>query len=159
SPGTVRPDGGLIGSHRDFEKRILSFCNGSSQLPRGCTLHTLTNRMNPTSWESGLWLRAIEGVGDATLIKLVQTWNTPQSVCTAAVEELIGGGGCSRPLAAAIRKGPDTEARRKIEVEYTAIERHHVRMLSLLDPTYPARLKMISDPPPLLYVAGTLTDQ
>jgi DNA processing protein len=28
-----------------------------------------------------------------------------------------------------------------------------------LDPAYPARLKMIADPPPLLYITGTLTDQ
>jgi DNA processing protein len=28
-----------------------------------------------------------------------------------------------------------------------------------LDPTYPARLKMIADPPPLLYITGTLTEQ
>lgn len=114
--------------------------------------------MNRTSLESWLWLRAIEGVGDATLLKLVKKWNTPEAVCAASVEELIEGG-CSRQLAAAIRKGPDTEACRKIEFEYTAIERHNVRMISVLDPTYPARLKKISDPPPLLYVAGMLTEQ
>ena len=79
-------------------------------------------------------------------------------MCAASIEELIGGG-CSRQLAAAIRKGPGTEARRKIELEYTTIERHHVRMVNVLDPTYPVRMKMISDPPPLLYVVGTLTDQ
>lgn len=32
-------------------------------------------------------------------------------------------------------------------------------MLSVLDHDYPVRLKMIPDPPPLLYVAGTLTDE
>jgi DNA processing protein len=114
--------------------------------------------MNRTSLESWLWLRAIEGVGDATRVKLVQKWTTPEAVRAASVDELIEGG-CSGQLAAAIHRGPDTEARRRIDRECTAIERHHVQMLSILDQAYPARLKMIPDPPALLYVAGTLTDQ
>lgn len=114
--------------------------------------------MNRTSLESWLWLRAIEGVGDATSLKLVHRWNTPEAVCAASIDELIDGG-CSRQLAAAIHKGPDPAARRNIDRECTAIERHRVRVLSVVDQTYPGRLKMIPDPPPLLYVAGTLTDQ
>ena len=114
--------------------------------------------MNRTSLESWLWLRAIDGVGDATLLKLVQRWKTPEAVCVATIDELIEGG-CSLQLAAAIHKGPDTVTRRRIDQEWTAIERHRVRMLSVLDRGYPVRLKMIPDPPPLLYVAGTLTDE
>ncbi|HEY6973922.1 MAG TPA: DNA-processing protein DprA [Nitrospiraceae bacterium] len=114
--------------------------------------------MNRTSLESWLWLRAIDGVGDATLLKLVQRWKTPEAVCAATIDELIEGG-CSLQLAAAIHKGPDTVTRRRIDQEWTAIERHRVRMLSVLDRDYPVRLKMIPDPPPLLYVAGTLTDE
>jgi DNA processing protein len=114
--------------------------------------------MNRTSLESWLWLRAIEGVGDATSVKLVQVWNSPEAVRAASIDELIEGG-CSRRLAAAIHRGPDTEARRRIDRECSAIERHRIRILSVLDRAYPARLKMISDPPPLLYVTGTLTDQ
>ena len=34
-----------------------------------------------------------------------------------------------------------------------------IEVLSVLDPTYPTRLKMIADPPPLLYITGTLTEQ
>ncbi len=114
--------------------------------------------MNRTSLESWLWLRAIEGVGDATLLKLVQRWNAPEAVCGASIDELIEGG-CSRQLAVAIRKGPGSEARRSIDRECTAIERHRFQVFSVLDRAYPARLNMIPDPPPLLYVAGTLTDQ
>jgi len=114
--------------------------------------------MNRTSLESWLWLRAIEGVGDATVLKLVQQWKTPEAVCAASIDELMEGG-CSLQLAAAIHKGPDTHSRRRIDREWTAIERHRTRMLSVLDRDYPVRLKMIPDPPPLLYVAGTLTDE
>jgi DNA processing protein len=118
----------------------------------------LTTRMNRTALESWLWLRAIDGVGDATVLNLVQRWNTPEAVCAASIDELIDGG-CSGQLAAAIHKGPDPAARRSIDRECTTIERHRCQVLSVMDQIYPARLKMIPDPPPLLYVAGTLTDQ
>jgi DNA processing protein len=97
-------------------------------------------------------------VGDATVLKLVQRWNSPEAVCAASIDELMDGG-CSGQLAAAIHKGPDPAAHRSIDRECTTIERHHCQVLSVMDQTYPARLKMIPDPPPLLYVAGTLTDQ
>ena len=64
-----------------------------------------------------------------------------------------------QPLADAIRRGPDSSACRSIKRELNAIERERVEVLTLLDPTYPARLKMIADPPPLLYITGTLTEQ
>lgn len=92
------------------------------------------------------------------MLKLVQRWKTPEAVCSATIDELIEGG-CNLRLAAAIRRGPDTRARRRIDRECTAIERDRVRMLSVLDRDYPIRLKMIPDPPPLLYVAGSLTDE
>ena len=114
--------------------------------------------MNRRALESWLWLRAIEGVGDATSLKLVQRWNTPEAVCGASIDELIEGG-CSRQLAVAIRKGPDAKARRSIDRECTAIARHRFQVFSFLDRFYPARLKMIPDPPSLLYVAGILTEQ
>lgn len=114
--------------------------------------------MNRTSLEFWLWLRAIEGVGDATAIKLVQAWDGPEAVCAASIDELIGRG-CSHRLAAAIHRGPDTEAQLRIERECIAIEQHHVQMVSVFDHAYPARLKMIPDPPPLLYVTGTLIDK
>ncbi|HSQ51563.1 MAG TPA: DNA-processing protein DprA, partial [Nitrospiraceae bacterium] len=46
-----------------------------------------------------------------------------------------------------------------IERELKAIEDGHIQVRSLLDSAYPVPLKMIADPPPLLYVTGTLTEQ
>jgi DNA processing protein len=59
----------------------------------------------------------------------------------------------------AIHGGPSAEVRRSIDREWTAIERQAVQIVSLGDANYPLRLRMIPDPPPLLYVEGTLTDQ
>ena len=108
--------------------------------------------------ESWLRLQAIDGVGDLTVGRLVRAWHSPEAVLSASRDELIGSG-CSPQLADAIRRGPDPSAYRSIERELTAIERERVEVRSLLDSAYPTRLKMIADPPPLLYITGTLTEQ
>ena len=114
--------------------------------------------MTRPALESWLRLQAIDGVGDLTVGRLVRVWHSPESVLRASHDELIASG-CSPQLADAIRRGPDPSACRRIERELTAIERGRVEVRSLLDPTYPTRLKMIADPPPLLYITGTLTEQ
>lgn len=108
--------------------------------------------------ESWLRLCAIEGVGDVTVLRLVRAWHSPDAVLCASRDELIQSG-CSQQLADAIRRGPDSSARRSLHRELKAIEREHVEVRSVLDQTYPARLRMIADPPPLLYITGTLTEQ
>lgn len=115
-------------------------------------------RMTRAVLESWLRLRAIDGVGDQTALRLVRVWHSPETVLRASRDGLIQRG-CSPQLADAIRRGPDAPACRSIERELTAIERKHIDVLSLFDPAYPSRLKTIADPPPLLYITGTLTEQ
>jgi len=115
-------------------------------------------RMTRLVLESWLRLRAIDGVGDLTVLRLVRAWHSPEAVLRASRDELIQGG-CSAQLADAIRRGPDSSACRGLERELNAIERGRIEVRSALDPTYPARLKMIADPPPLLYITGALTEQ
>ena len=116
------------------------------------------HRMTQATLESWLRLRAINGVGDRTFLRLVLAWRSPETILNASRDELIQTG-CSPQLADAIRRGPDRSAQRSIEFELRAIERARIEVRNLLDSTYPARLKMIADPPPLLYVTGTLTEQ
>ncbi len=116
------------------------------------------HRLTSTGLESWLRLRAIDGVGDVTALQLVRHWHSPDAVLQASRDDLIQHG-CSPQLADAIERGPDSSACRNIERELKAIEREHIEVLSLFDPAYPVRLKMIADPPPLLYITGTLTEQ
>ena len=116
------------------------------------------HRMTRARLESWLRLRAVYGVGDLTALRLVRAWHSPEAVLRASREDLIQSG-CSPQLADAIRRGPDSPVCRSIERELDAIERGHIEVRSVLDPTYPRRLKMIADPPPLLYITGTLTEQ
>jgi len=107
--------------------------------------------------ESWLRLRAIDGVGDLTVLRLVRAWHSPVAVLSASRDDLIQSG-CSSQLADAIRRGPDSPSFRSLEWELNAIERGCIEVRSVLDPSYPTRLKMIADPPPLLYITGTLTE-
>ena len=120
--------------------------------------HSSGQPMTSARLESWLRLQAIDGVGDLTVLRLVRAWHSPEAVLDASRDELIQRG-CSLELADAIRRGPDGSSCRSLEQEIRAIERGRIEVRSVLDSTYPARLKMIADPPPLLYITGTLTEQ
>ncbi len=108
--------------------------------------------------EAWMRLRAIDGVGDQTVLALVHEWGVPDAVLSASTDELIQRG-CSVRLAEAIRQGPDAAIRRTIDRELNAIRERQIEVLTVLDDAYPARLRMIPDPPPLLYATGRLTVQ
>ena len=107
------------------------------------------------SLEAWMKLRAIEGVGDHIVLALVREWQSPDAVLRATTGDLIERG-CSARLAEAIVRGPDRNACRRIARELHDIERTRIEVRSVLDANYPPRLLMIPDPPPLLYVAGSL---
>ena len=102
-------------------------------------------------------LRAISGVGDAILLKLVQAFGSPDAVLSApqmALEEV----GCRVPLVEAIQRGPDSAAVERLDRELAELRDRQITVLTYLDPEYPAPLKTIPDPPPLLYLQGTLLE-
>ena len=109
------------------------------------------------SLESWLKLGAIDGVGDHTLLALVLEWKNPDAVFRASIDELVERG-CSMRLAAAITRGLDRNVCQQIERELTTIERQQIDVRTYLDESYPARLRMIPDPPPILYISGTLSE-
>jgi DNA processing protein len=110
---------------------------------------------SPASLEAWMRLRAIAGVGDHIALVLVREWGTPEAVLRATAAELRDKG-CSAKLADAIVRGPDHDACRRIAGELHAIECRRIEVRSILDCHYPRRLLAIADPPPLLYVAGSL---
>lgn len=69
---------------------------------------------------------------------------------------LMKQGGMSESLAQAIITGPDSATRSHIEKEADLVHQGEWSFVNLLDETYPSRLKMIADPPPLLYMTGTI---
>lgn len=114
--------------------------------------------MDDASLTSWLTLQAVEGVGDRTLLKLIHAFGAPDAVLGASVDDLIGAG-CSSELAEFVRRGPELSMRRQIDRQVKMVERLKIQTISLFDRSYPARLKTIPDPPPLLYVSGSLTQK
>ena len=112
---------------------------------------------SPSSLEAWMKLRAIDGVGDSLALALVREWGTPDAVLRATRNDLSDRG-CSLRLIEAIVRGPNLDACRRIARELEAIERKHWNVRTVSDPHYPRRLLTIPDPPPLLYVSGTLRD-
>jgi DNA processing protein len=114
--------------------------------------------MDPTQLTAWLTLQAIDGVGDRTLVKLAQAFDSPSAVLEAPLGDLMRVG-CSATLAEAVRRGPDEKVRRQIDRQVATVERRRIRVLTIFDRDYPARLRMIPDPPPLLYLTGALAPE
>ncbi|MBX3303235.1 MAG: DNA-processing protein DprA [Nitrospira sp.] len=114
--------------------------------------------MDEASLTSWLMLHAIDGVGDRTLVKLIQTFGSTDVVLAATRDDLTGAG-CGPELAESIRRGPDMKIRRQIDRQVKVIERLKIQTLTLFDQSYPSRLKAIHDPPPLLYMSGAFSRQ
>ncbi len=114
--------------------------------------------MDAASLTSWLTLQAVDGVGDRTMLKLVEAFGSPGAVLAAGLDELIQAG-CGAELAAAVRRGPQPHVSREIDRQTQAAERLKIRVMTFFDQSYPARLRTIHDPPPLLYVRGALSAQ
>jgi DNA processing protein len=113
---------------------------------------------NVASLRPWLELRAVPGLRDVMLCRLVQALGSPEAVLRASPDELTRVDGVGPALAKAIREGIRSEDRQAIDCELKALERLPVRVLTILDPDYPPRLKSIHDPPPLLSVSGTVSE-
>jgi DNA processing protein len=112
--------------------------------------------MDAVSLTAWLTLQAVDGVGDRTLVRMVQAFGSPEAVLAASPDDLVGRG-CTPELAANVRRGPDAKVRQQIDRQVKTVERLRIRVLTIFDRTYPERLRTIADPPPLLYVTGRLT--
>jgi DNA processing protein len=86
----------------------------------------------------------------------VQAFGSPEAVRAASTEALMASEGLSSGVAKAIQAGPDAKTAREIEDQLRAVERLRLSVVTCLDPVYPPRLRQIADPPPVLYVSGTL---
>lgn len=82
-------------------------------------------------------------------------FQSPERVLAASSEALASVEGVSERLAAAIQGQPLTNA---VQKELEEIGRSDYSVVTMNDPGYPDLLLQIPDPPPFLYVHGTLGD-
>lgn len=113
--------------------------------------------MHPNSPDIEKWLKlaGAESVGPVTFGRLLNYFGSVESALGASVYELAKIEGIGLHTAgkiAASRDKTDSEA------ELTLAEKLGVWIIHLQDERYPAQLKLIYDPPPVLYVKGTLVE-
>jgi DNA processing protein len=111
---------------------------------------------NSPDIEKWLKLSAADGVGPVTFGKLLSYFGSPERALGASVSELTKVDGIGSHTAQGIAASRD-KADAAAELELA--EKLGVWIVHLQDERYPALLKQIYDPPPVLYVKGTLTEQ
>jgi len=102
------------------------------------------------------WLKLIraDGVGPATFARLIGHFGSIDSVLAASVAELAGIDGIGPKTAEKIA-GTRNNFDAKSEIELA--RKLGVWIINLQDRRYPPVLKRIDDPPPVLYIRGSLT--
>jgi DNA processing protein len=104
------------------------------------------------------WLKLLgaDNVGPATFSKLLKHFGTVDRALGASVSELTKIDGIGFKTAEEIAK---TRNRFDAEAELELAEKLGVWLIHLPDGRYPPVLRQIYDPPPVLYIKGTVTRQ
>ena len=101
-----------------------------------------------------LSLSAVPGVGSNRLRTLVSHFKNPTAVLEASPRELIKAGRIDRKTAINISRYQD--GRKYADQQLSRLNRTGGRMITYWDDDYPALLRKIYDPPPFLFLLGSL---
>ncbi|MBI3562414.1 MAG: DNA-protecting protein DprA [Gammaproteobacteria bacterium] len=104
------------------------------------------DRHNLSAW---LALSLAEGIGPATVLRLLEIFPHPRAIATASATQLRALG----LSASSIQNLHHPDAAR-LETVLVWLQQPLTHVITLQDPEYPYLLRQISDPPPLLYVRG-----
>ena len=100
-----------------------------------------------------LALKGVTGIGNRLFKRLIDHFGAPQSVRHASAKQLMQVRGITARLADNIKAQRITDPMKR---EVDQAQKEGVRIVTLTDPDYPALLLQIPDPPPLLYLKGSL---
>ncbi len=98
-------------------------------------------------------LNLVPGIGPMRAHRLAAAFGSPAAACAASVPELIRVHGIWEVLAQRLARD---DWRDRAQQELERCRRLHCRVLTLDHPEYPALLRAIECPPPVLYLRGTL---
>jgi len=98
-------------------------------------------------------LKSVPGIGNHLFKRLIDRFDSPERVFEAPSEELLEVKGMSRRVVKTIRghRVPD-----KVKKDLDLTHKNGFRIVTQTDATYPPLLREIPDPPPFLYVYGSL---
>ncbi len=109
--------------------------------------------MSDTKYWVGFTL--IPGIGRARFSRLEQYFGKLEQAWQASATELEVAGLDARTIKAIMVHRPKLS----LDAEMEKLERYKVTVLTWKDESYPSRLKEIYDPPPVLYVRGSLVPE
>jgi DNA processing protein len=98
-------------------------------------------------------LKSVPGVGNLLFRRLVEQFGSPESVLCADGPALQSVQGVTARLAAAISRHRVPDA---VDRELEAVRQRGYTIVTQTDPCFPPLLRQIPDPPPFLYVYGSL---
>ncbi len=98
-------------------------------------------------------LKYVPGIGNLLYKRLIERFGSPEHVFEASDDRLLEVEGISSRLVSAIRQASlPVEAQKYLNM----VAQKGYRIITMTDPGYPILLREIPDPPPFLYVSGTL---
>jgi DNA processing protein len=100
-----------------------------------------------------LALKTVPGVGNRLFLHLVEHFGGPEKVFKASAAELLKVDGINARLSSAII---NHRVPKEVEEDLALVRNNGFRIVTFSDPDYPALLRHIHDPPPVLYVYGRL---
>jgi DNA processing protein len=109
--------------------------------------------MSDTKYWVGFTL--ISGIGRVRLSRLEQHFGKLERAWQASATELEMAGLDNRSIESVISNRPKIS----LDDEMEKLERYKVTVLTIKDEAYPFRLKEIYEPPPVIYVRGSLTPE
>ena len=99
------------------------------------------------------YLKEVPGIGNHLYKRLIDRFNSPEVVFQSSPQQLLEVDGITARQAAAILNYKPAD---RIKAELNQTNQKGYKIITLNNPTYPALLREIPDPPPLLYICGTL---
>lgn len=111
---------------------------------------------NPKDLRYWLGLNCIPKIGKAVYVSLINRFHSPENVFKASIEELLEAEGLKKDTALAIKRFDKWE---EVEKEISLIQKNNISIVTIKDNNFPKNLLTINDPPPYLYVKGSITPQ
>ncbi len=110
--------------------------------------------MTLTSRDQLIALNAVPGLRPSVARQLVEALGSVEAIGNATVLQLRQAGGMREQLARQVLEACRNE--RWVQQELVLAKEHGADLITWDDEAYPASLRTIHDPPPVLYVRGTL---
>lgn len=98
-----------------------------------------------------IWLSRLEGLSPKTLMELLERYKTPKKLWNKTKEELILDGIKEKQADEIV----NPKCRHNLDKYLEYMNNNNIELINIYDEDYPDRLKVIYDPPVVLYVKGS----